>query len=108
MTKEQIIASLIEKHTIKSTAKPVGLFESQEAITQTDWDSVVSDLYDLLAPKDYKEITGFDTPNELAAYEEGREHEQETIFKFIENWNGETNSRFGSLLSKKLAPRWLS
>ena len=52
--------------------------------------------------KDYKEITGFETPSELAAYEKGREHEQKTIVKFIENWNGETNSGLGQLLADKL------
>jgi hypothetical protein len=52
--------------------------------------------------KDYKEITGFETPSELAAYEKGREHEEKTIVKFIENWNGETNSHLGQLLADKL------
>jgi len=50
----------------------------------------------------YKEITGFDTPSELAAYEKGREHEEVVILRFIEGWDGQTNSTLGGLLAKKL------
>jgi hypothetical protein len=47
-------------------------------------------------------ITGFETPSELSAYEKGMEHEEKTIVKFIENWNGETNSVIGKLLADKV------
>jgi len=52
--------------------------------------------------KGYKEITGFETPSELAAYEKGREHEEKTIVKFIQDWKGETNSGLGQLLADKV------
>lgn len=49
-----------------------------------------------------KEITGFDTAAEWHAYNKGREDEEKTIFKFIEEWNGETNSTAGQILYDKL------
>jgi hypothetical protein len=52
--------------------------------------------------KGYKEITGFETPAELLAYEKGREHEEKTIVKFIQDWKGETNSVIGQLLADKV------
>jgi hypothetical protein len=52
--------------------------------------------------KGYKEITGFETPAELAAYEKGREDEEKTIIKFIQDWKGETNSGLGQLLADKV------
>jgi hypothetical protein len=52
--------------------------------------------------KGYKEITGFETPAELLAYEKGREHEEKTIVKFIQDWKGETNSGLGQLLADKV------
>lgn len=48
-----------------------------------------------------KETTGFDTNAEFSAYQKGREDEQEVVFKWIENWDGSTNSAMGDLLSKK-------
>lgn len=53
-------------------------------------------------PSDYKEITGFDTIAEHAAYNKGREHEQMATLNFIEKWDGSTNSALGELLLKKL------
>jgi cell division protein FtsB len=50
----------------------------------------------------YKYITGFETPSELSAYEKGREHEEKTIVKFIQDWKGETNSVIGQLLADKV------
>ena len=52
-------------------------------------------------PKDFKQITGFDTPAELTAYEKGRTHEQITIYNWIEKWDGSTNSGMGDLLMEK-------
>jgi hypothetical protein len=52
-------------------------------------------------PHDFKEVTGFDTPVELAAYEKGREDEQAAVIKFIKNWSGKTNSHVGKLLYSK-------
>lgn len=50
--------------------------------------------------KENKEITGFWTVAEWGAYELGREHEQKIIMKYIEEWDGSTNSVFGSLMQK--------
>jgi 8-oxo-dGTP diphosphatase len=50
---------------------------------------------------DFKKHTGFNTHAELAAYELGREHEGKVIEKFLNNWKGETNSQFGTLLKEK-------
>ncbi len=54
-----------------------------------------------LTPEEMKEITGFSTNEEYHAYEKGREDEQEVMMKFIENWDGSTNSAAGELLDKK-------
>ncbi len=51
--------------------------------------------------EDFKEITGFDSPKELAAYERGREHESATTLKWIEGWDGATNSGMGQILIDK-------
>lgn len=53
----------------------------------------VSDL-----PKDYKEVTGFNNPNELAAYEKGRSDEQTVMANFVIKYDGHTNSAMGGLL----------
>lgn len=50
---------------------------------------------------EYKEITGFNNGDLLEQYMKGREHEAETITKWIENWDGSTNSGMGELLTKK-------
>lgn len=50
---------------------------------------------------DYKEITGFDTPQELSAYEQGRIHEAKTIIEWIGKWNGATTSVLGEALDNK-------
>ena len=39
------------------------------------------------------------------AYEKGREDEQEVIMKWIEEWNGSSNSVMGALLKKKFNER---
>lgn len=52
-------------------------------------------------PYDFKEVTGFDTQVELAAYEKGREDEKAVLIKFIKNWSGKTNSHVGQLLYSK-------
>lgn len=52
-------------------------------------------------PADFKQITGHNSPKEYAAYEKGREDEQEVIMKWIEEWNGSSNSVMGALLKKK-------
>lgn len=50
---------------------------------------------------EYKKITGFDTPAERKAYEEGREDEAKVIFDFIRKWDGKTNSGLGEMLDDK-------
>lgn len=50
---------------------------------------------------DFKKITGWDTPAEMEAYEKGREHEEELMIRFIQAWDGETNSGFGRILADK-------
>ena len=52
-------------------------------------------------PKDFKEVTGFNTPEELSAYEKGREHEGRVIVDWIKKWNGKTNSVMGQILYNK-------
>jgi hypothetical protein len=52
-----------------------------------------------------KGITGFNTMAEYEAYNKGRADEEKVILKFIEEWNGETNSEMGSLLASKLPAR---
>jgi len=47
---------------------------------------------------DHKAITGFNTPEEYAAYEKGREDEEKVFEKFVQNWDGNTNSHFGQSL----------
>jgi hypothetical protein len=56
--------------------------------------------YVVLKDADYKEITGFNSPTERLAYEQGRAHEEEVIFNYIKSWNGHTNSALGELLYK--------
>lgn len=62
-------------------------------------------------PKDIKEVTGFNTMAEYQAYTKGRGDEQTVIMKFIEEWDGSTNSAAGALLASKLRPaagiRWV-
>lgn len=53
---------------------------------------------------DFKEVTGFDTPAELTAYEKGLDHAEKTIMKFIKSWDGSTNSVMGEALAKHLKP----
>jgi hypothetical protein len=38
----------------------------------------------------------------IQSYEDGREHEEKTIVKYIQDWKGETNSGLGQLLADKL------
>ena len=45
---------------------------------------------------------GFKTDAEWLAYEKGKQDEETLILKFISEWNGETNSRLGELLTKKV------
>lgn len=52
--------------------------------------------------EEFKRITGHNNHEEMRAYEEGREHEQSTILKWIEKWDGSNNSVLGELLNKKL------
>lgn len=52
-------------------------------------------------PENYKEITGWNNPDELSAYETGRKHEEMVTLDFIKKWNGSANSHFGQLLLDK-------
>ena len=49
-------------------------------------------------PADYKEITGFNNPEELSAYEKGREDEHKVLTKFIKEWNGSKKANFAEIL----------
>lgn len=51
--------------------------------------------------EEHKLITGWDTPEESYAYDKGRMDEESVIIKWIENWDGATNSSLGTLLIKK-------
>ena len=45
---------------------------------------------------------GFKIDEEWLAYEKGKQDEETLFLRFISKWNGETNSRVGELLVKKL------
>lgn len=48
-----------------------------------------------------KEAFGFETIDEVIAYEEGRAAEESVFLKWIEEWDGSTNSGLGQLLMNK-------
>lgn len=48
------------------------------------------------------DITGFNTHEEFIAYQQGRSDEEEITEKFIANWDGSRNSRFGELMYLKI------
>ena len=48
-----------------------------------------------------KTITGYETPAEFHAYQDGMDAEERVIVKFIEDWDGETNSELGKILMEK-------
>lgn len=48
--------------------------------------------------KDFKEVTGHNTPAELRAYEKGREDEASVYIDFIRKYEGNTNSVFGQAM----------
>lgn len=52
--------------------------------------------------EDHKNITGQPTVVASEHYDKGREDEQEVVTKWIEDWDGSTNSVMGALLMKKL------
>src|SRR6185312_3283038 len=64
-----------------------------------EYASIVNERKDNI-PADFKKITGHDSPKEMAAYEKGREDEQEVIMQWIEKWDGSGNSVMGALLKK--------
>jgi hypothetical protein len=49
--------------------------------------------------RENKEITGFWTVAEWAAYDQGREHGELIYYNFIKNWDGSTNSGMGQILN---------
>jgi len=61
----------------------------------------IHNTVDTSIPADFKQVTGFDTPSELAAYEKGRSDEQKVIIEWIGKWGGKSNSQMGQLLNKK-------
>ncbi len=79
----------------KNTEKEV--FVSECKIMDIEW----IDNSEEIIPQDFKEITGFDSMKELASYERGREHESATTLKWIEDWDGTTNSGMGQILMDK-------
>jgi hypothetical protein len=85
-------------------------------VRNKDWDRLEwldeSTTPTVKEPNDIKEVTGFDTMAEYQAYTKGREDEQSVFLKFIEEWDGATNSAAGALLAGKLRPapsglRWI-
>lgn len=64
-----------------------------------EYASIVNENKDI--DEECLKITGHNSPKEYAAYEKGREDEQEVIMKWIEEWNGSSNSVMGALLKKK-------
>ena len=50
---------------------------------------------------DHKAITGFDTPEEYAAYEKGRSDEQLVTTNWVQKWDGSTNSVMGAIITDK-------
>jgi hypothetical protein len=66
--------------------------------------SIVNERKDNI-PADFKQVTGHNSPKEMIAYEKGREDEQEVIMKWIEQWDGSSNSAMGTLLKKKFDER---
>jgi len=50
--------------------------------------------------KHMNNIIGFHTLEELAAYEKGRDHEQNVIIDFLGKWEGSTNSVMGQILKE--------
>jgi hypothetical protein len=51
-----------------------------------------------MTKEEHRKITGFDTLEEFIAYEKGYWDCQEVMIKFIENWDGNTNSSLGQIL----------
>lgn len=52
--------------------------------------------------EDYKSITGFNTADARASYEDGCNDKESVIIEWIEKWDGSTNSQLGKLLFDKL------
>ncbi len=50
----------------------------------------------------HKQITGWNTMEEYMAYDKGREDEHKVLCKWIEKWDGKTNSVMGQLLHDKM------
>lgn len=48
-----------------------------------------------------KTICGFETMEEFAAYNKGKDNMEQIIWAYIENWEGQTNIRMGDLLARK-------
>lgn len=51
---------------------------------------------------EYKKITGHKTPEERKAWDDGYDAATKVIIKYIENWKGQTTSKMGDILSKKM------
>ena len=47
------------------------------------------------------DVYGYSTPEEQVAYQDGYYQSQEVIKKWIEKWEGGTNSEMGKILHKK-------
>lgn len=52
--------------------------------------------------KEFQEVTGFNSPEEMLAYEQGYEAAQQAMMKYIAEWKGETNSALGTALNPAL------
>jgi hypothetical protein len=48
----------------------------------------------------YKALTGWSTPGEWSAYERGRNDEQNKLICFIDDWDGNRDTRMGEQLHK--------
>jgi len=53
------------------------------------------------AAKDFQKVTGFNSHEEMSAYENGRQDEESVICDWIKKWDGSTNSVLGEILKNK-------
>lgn len=53
--------------------------------------------------KEFKEVTGFDTPEQWLSWEKGYKDGQDIILTFIAKWDGSTNSALGTMLNSKFS-----
>lgn len=95
LTKREDEYLIIEQYWIDLTKYVMGLDFSTDQL-------IIKVLNTETKSSEFEKITGWRTHEEMSAYEKGREHEEMSMFKFVKNWNGSTNSVFGQLLAEKM------